>query len=107
MRSRVLVALSVAGLALTTALTASATPRTPWAIEEDACIPEISRCVWDASHRGNGTGDSYILVRTADGTFTPRYVSHAHAHRLTMEFCRLPDVACDPDTPFEGEYYDD
>ena len=85
----------IAGLAF-----GSGVPSTPWAIEEDACIPEVSRCVWDAEHRGNGDGASYILVRTADGTFTPRYVSHAHAHRLAMSFCNRTDVNCDPDKEY-------
>lgn len=93
-------AIQITGLAFGSGVPASI----PWAIEEDACIPEISRCVWDAEHRGNGDGASYLMVRTADGTFTPQYISHHYAHRVAMAFCNRPDVSCNPEK--EG-YYDE
>jgi hypothetical protein len=36
-------------------------------------------CVWDARHRGNGTGDSFILRRDGD----VRYITHRRAHRIS------------------------
>jgi hypothetical protein len=36
------------------------------------------RCVWDAAHMGNGTGDSFIMRHNG----TIRYVSHARAHKM-------------------------
>lgn len=41
---------------------------------EDAPGP----CVWDARHRGNGVGQSFLVTRTGE----VRYVSHTRAHRL-------------------------
>jgi hypothetical protein len=35
-------------------------------------------CVWDAKHRGNGRGDSFIVRR--DGRIV--YISHRRAHRI-------------------------
>lgn len=75
-------------------------PSTPWAIEEDACVEGVSRCVWDATTRGNGQGESYILIATPEGGFTPRYVSHQYAHRLAMSFCNRTDVNCIPDKEY-------
>ena len=89
-------AIQITGLAFGSGVPSS----TPWAIEEDACIPEASRCVWDAEHRGNGDGASYILIATPEGGFTPRYVSHQYAHRLAMSFCNRTDVNCDPDKEY-------
>lgn len=54
----------------------------PHAVTEDACDAEVRRCVWDARHRGNGRGKSYILTRHR-GDFLVKYVTHKRAHRLT------------------------
>lgn len=50
----------------------------PPAAHEDSCGPGVSRCVWDARHRGNGHGRSFIIRRDGD----IRYVTHRRAHRL-------------------------
>lgn len=50
------------------------------AIPRVACPTEDStNCVWDAKHRGNGKGRSYIAF--ADGTILP--IRHHWAHKLT------------------------
>ena len=42
-------------------------------------------CVWDARHRGNGIGRSFIVTRVGDReTFT--YVTHRQAHRLVAAY---------------------
>lgn len=95
------IATTLAATTLTAGLAFGASvPSIPWAIEEDACIPETSRCVWDGEHRGNGDGASYILIATPEGGFTPQYVSHQYAHRLAMSFCNQTDVNCDPDKEY-------
>lgn len=38
-------------------------------------------CVWDARHRGNGVGHSFISIREGGMTFTKR-IKHRKAHRL-------------------------
>lgn len=37
-------------------------------------------CVWDAKHRGNGLGHSFILRR--DGRI--HYINHRRAHRISQ-----------------------
>lgn len=65
----------------------------PHAIREDACVYGVNRCVWDAKHRGNRRGKSYILTRYR-GDFLVAYVSHKRAHRLAKAWCQRRDVAC-------------
>lgn len=65
----------------------------PHAITEDACVEGVYRCVWDARHRGNGRGKSYILTRYR-GDFLVKYVKHKRAHRIAKAWCARPDVAC-------------
>lgn len=55
---------------------AAATDRTPPCRSEDS----PGRCVWDAQHRGNGQGRSFIAHR--DGSLT--FVGHKRAHRLAV-----------------------
>ena len=64
----------------------------PHAIAEDACVVGVHRCVWDAKHRGNRRGKSYILTRYR-GDFLVKYVTHKRAHRLAKAWCQRPDVA--------------
>ena len=66
----------------------------PWAEYEDACAVGVHRCVWDAKHRGNGQGKSYILTRYR-GDFLVKYVTHRRAHRLAKAWCQRRDVACE------------
>ena len=61
----------------------------PAAVTEDSCASGVARCVWDARHRGNGIGRSFILVRG-----DVRYVTHQRAHRLVAAWCARPRVDC-------------
>lgn len=41
-----------------------------------------ARCVWDARHMGNGSGDSLIIRHGGTDDARYRYVTHKRAHRL-------------------------
>ena len=69
----------------------------PWAEQEDECAYGVHRCVWDAKHRGNRTGRSYILTRdrsNPDFDYQVKYVKHRRAHRLATAWCQRRDVDC-------------
>jgi hypothetical protein len=64
----------------------------PAAVAEDACA--TYRCVYDARHQGNGTGQSLILTRYQGG-FLMKPVTHERAHWLQAQYCDRPSVNCD------------
>lgn len=65
----------------------------PKAINEDRCVEGAKRCVWDAKHRGNGKGRSYILTRYR-GEYLVFPIWHWEAHELIDTYCDRPRVAC-------------
>lgn len=100
MRHLALVAATAVTIALLSVLLpqapASAAPfprGLPAAVHEDSCAPGVKRCVWDARHRGNRTGRSYMLVR-AHGDFRVKRLTHRRAHRLVARWCQRPTVNC-------------
>jgi hypothetical protein len=52
---------------------------------EDGPVTWRKPCVWDARHRGNGDGQSFVIRRHRDGGDTVEYVTHRRAHYLVRE----------------------
>ena len=51
------------------------------------------RCVWDARHQGNGTGQSLILTRYQGG-YLMAPIGHRRAHWLHAKYCGRQSVDC-------------
>lgn len=77
MPSRTLVAAIAAALPAT--LLAPAPAQAARTLEPCAYEDGPGPCVWDAQHRGNGIGRSFIMRR--DGRVV--YVTHRRAHRVS------------------------
>jgi hypothetical protein len=53
----------------------------PPCAQEDSTGP----CVWDARHRGNGRGHSFVAYPVPGAGRTVSYVSHRAAHDITRD----------------------
>jgi hypothetical protein len=53
----------------------------PPCAQEDSTGP----CVWDARHRGNGVGRSFVAYPVPGAGRTVSYVSHRAAHDITRD----------------------
>ena len=76
-----IVTMFAGGMAVATADRADAAKPDPHRMA--ACAAEdggpVLPCVWDARHRGNGAGRSFVVRRDE----SVRYVTHRRAHKLT------------------------